>query len=123
MAEIKHRKCNDLRRWKLEHKSGWSIRLHHWVKGDPEPYQHAHPWNFLTIILSGGYDDVGEGRAADRLRAPAFRFRPLGWRHSIINVLPRTWSIIITGPKVTKWRFWIWGSEVNRVEWDGRVCD
>jgi hypothetical protein len=123
MAEIKHRKCNDLRRWKLESKNGWSIRLHHWVDGDPENYQHAHPWNFLTILVSGGYDDVGEGRDTDLVRSPCVRYRDLNWRHSVINVRPRTWSIILTGPKIRPWRFWMWGREVNHDEWDGRVCD
>lgn len=122
-SNILHRKCNDLRRWKLEFKSGWSIRLHHWVQGDPENYQHAHPWNFYTLVLRGGYTDRGEGRADDVVRAPAIRFRDLTWRHAVVDPLPHTWSIIVTGPKVRSWRFWMSGIEVDRQTWDGRVCD
>jgi hypothetical protein len=122
-ADVKHFRCNDLRRWKLEVGDWFSIRLHHWVEGDPEEYQHAHPWNFLTIVLWGGYDDVGEGRAPDLVRAPTVRYRPLTWRHSVINCRPNTWTIVITGRVIRKWRFWIGEREVDREEWNGRICD
>lgn len=119
----KHFKCNDLRRWKLAFGDWFSVRLHHWVKGDPPNYQHAHPWNFLTIVLSGGYDDIGDGRPIDHVRAPAIRYRSLTWRHAVINVLPRTWTIVLTGRIVRPWRFWIDNREVGELEWNGRVCD
>lgn len=123
MNNILHRKCNDLRRWKAEFWGGWSIRLHHWVEGDPHNYQHSHPWHFVTIVLWGGYDDVADGRSADHVRGPTIRYRPMSWRHSVINVKPRTWSIVITGPKLRPWRFWIDDNEVDRKTWDGRICD
>jgi hypothetical protein len=123
MTEIQHRRCNDLRRWKLELPRGISIRLHHWVKGDPLGYEHSHPWSFITIVLSGGYDDVGEGHDIDEVRAPAIRFRPTHWRHSVLAVKPRTWSIVITGLRRTDWRFWMWGREVDQSAWNQRVCD
>lgn len=118
-----HFKCNDLRRWKVALGDLVSIRLHHWVKGDPENYQHSHPWNFLTLVLWGGYNDVGEGRPVDRVRAPTIRYRSLTWRHSVINVRPRTWTIVITGRMVKRWRFWIDGIEVDEQRWNLRACD
>lgn len=121
---IKHRKCNDLRRWKLEDPIwGWSIRLHHWVKGDPEEYQHAHPWSFLALVLRGGYVDRGDGRPDDVVHAPAIRLRDKEWRHTIVDVRPHTWTVVVTGPKLKPWRFWIRGRQVDRSEWDARVCD
>lgn len=118
-----HNKCNDLRRLlKIENKY-FSIRIHHWVTGDPPQYQHTHPWNFLTIVLWGGYDDIGEDRATDLVRGPCIRYRPLTWRHSVINVLPRTWTIVITGKVVRKWRFWIEDMEVDEITWGLRKCD
>lgn len=122
-SDVRHFKCNDLRRWKAEFGRLFSVRLHHWVGGDPEPYQHAHPWNFLTFVLWGGYDDVAEGRPVDRVRGPCVRYRPMTWRHSVINVRPRTWSIVITGRVLGRWRFWMHNREVEQEEWDGRVCD
>lgn len=118
-----HFKCNGLRRWKITVGKLCSVRLHHWVAGDPEEYQHAHPWNFLTVVLRGGYDDVGEGRAPDLVRAPAVRYRPLTWRHSVINCVPGTWSIVITGRIVRSWLFWIKDREVDEQEWNERPCE
>src|SRR4051794_36090884 len=109
--DAQHFKCNDLRRWKWVVGTLFSVRLHHWVKGDPEQYQHAHPWNFLTIVLTGGYDDVGLGRETDYVRAPTVRYRPLTWRHSVVNCTPGTWSIVFTGRAVRDWRFWMGARE------------
>lgn len=122
-SNAEHFRCNDLRRWKLEVGKLFSIRLHHWVKGDPAEYQHKHPWNFLTIVLWGGYDDVGEGRPVDRVRAPTVRYRDKNWRHAVVNCKPGTWTIVVTGSVVDKWRFWIGSREVNTQEWNGRICD
>lgn len=118
-----HFRCNDLRRWKVEIGKLFSIRLHHWVQGDPEEYQHMHPWDFITIVLWGGYDDVGEGREPDLVRAPTIRYRPKTWRHAVINCRPNTWTIVITGRVVKTWRFFIRDREVGTEEWNGRVCD
>lgn len=122
-SNVEHFKCNDLRRWKVEFGRFTSIRFHHWVKGDPEEYQHMHPWNFLTIVLRGGYDDVGEGRPTDYVRAPCIRYRPMTWKHSVINVQPGTRTIVLTGRVIKSWRYWISGREVNEEEWNGRICD
>lgn len=120
---VDHFRCNDLRRWKLQVGSLFSIRLHHWVAGDPPDYQHAHPWNFLTLVLTGGYTDVGHGRSPDVVRAPAIRYRNRYWRHSVIHTKPHTWSVVITGPAVDAWRFWIGRRQVTEEEWNLRSCD
>lgn len=108
---------------KLTVGSLFSVRLHHWVKGDPEEYQHAHPWNFVTIVLWGGCDDVGERREPDLVRAPTVRYRPMSWRHSVINCRPHTWTIVITGRLLGSWRYWMDDREVVEEEWNGRICD
>ncbi len=118
-----HFKCNDLRRWKIEIGKLFSIRLHRWMKGDPREYQHKHPWNFITIVFWGGYYDVGEGREPDLVQAPAIRYRDKNWRHAVVNPIPGTLSLVITGRVIDKWRFWIGSREVNTDEWNGRICD
>lgn len=119
-----HNRCNDLRRLlKWEFRNGFSIRVHHWVSGDPENYQHTHPWPFLTIVLWGGYNDVSDDRPTDYVRGPCVRYRPITWRHSVINVLPKTWTIVITGRIVKKWEFWIDNKKVDEKTWGLRKCD
>jgi hypothetical protein len=122
MIDVKHFACNELKRFKIEFGKLFSIRLHKWITGDPENYQHAHPWNFLTIVLWGGYDDVGDGRPTDRVRAPAIRYRPMSWRHAVTNCLPHTVSIVITGRVLDKWRFWIGRDRVDIETWNARKC-
>lgn len=120
---INHKKCNDLRVWKIELKSGRAVRLHHWIKGDPDDYQHKHPWSFITIVLWGGYTDRGEGRPDDVVCGPGIRFRDKDWRHTVVDVRPHTWSIVLTGLKLESWRFWICDRQVDQSEWDARICD
>lgn len=122
MTGIAHRICGDLRRWKVELPNGISLRLHHWAAGDPPQYQHAHPWPFLTIVIWGGYDDIADGRPVDCVRAPAVRLRDTNWRHSVVDPLPHTWSIVITGRKLKTWRFWMSGRQVDSEEWNTRAC-
>lgn len=122
-SNAQHFRCNDLRRLKLTFGQWFSVRFHWWVAGDPEEYQHAHPWNFLTLVLWGGYDDVGEGRPTDYVRGPCVRYRPLTWRHAVINVKPRTFTIVITGRVICSWSFWIGSREVQEPEWNERDCE
>lgn len=121
-SNAKHFKCNDLRRLKFEFGDWFSIRFHWWVAGDPVEFQHTHPWNFLTFVLWGGYDDVGVARPTDYVRAPCVRYRPYTWRHSVINVRPNSFTIVLTGKVITQWRFWIWGHEVDEKTWNNREC-
>lgn len=117
-----HFKCNTLRRWKITLWGGISIRLHRWVEGDPREYQHSHPWHFVTFVLRGGYTDVGDGRPDDVVRAPAVRYRSPDWRHSVTKVLPGTWSLVVTGRVIERWKFWIGRWRVNEEEWNEREC-
>lgn len=32
-----------------------SLYVHFIYKSDKDPYTHSHPWNFLGVILKGGY--------------------------------------------------------------------
>ena len=117
-----HFRCNNLSRFKFAIGEWLSIRVHHWHTGDPEHLQHAHPWGFVTFVLSGGYDDVGEGRPVDRVRAPTVRYRPRTWRHAVCRALPHTWTLVITGRVVAKWRYWIHSKEVSEATWNDRPC-
>lgn len=34
-----------------------NVYLHHILRSDDDPDPHDHPWNFVSLILSGGYHD------------------------------------------------------------------
>jgi hypothetical protein len=123
--------CPYVIRWRLE--TPWfSIRLHHWLAPDDDRAPHDHPWNFTTFVLLGGYTDestkpcdsncgpVGHvgGCAAkfktrEHLRAPAIRRREAAHQHTVFPDPDGAWTIIVTGPKVRSWGFWVKGKFVK----------
>lgn len=124
IGEVDHLKCNGLIRpfvLRLGERLP-SIRIHRWVAGDPPQYQHAHPWAFLTLVLRGGYDDVGQGRPTDTVRAPAIRLRRRDWQHAVCDPLSGTLTIVVTGKRRGSWRYWMGDQEVNETTWNAREC-
>lgn len=86
----------------------FSIRLHNFVRSDDKRYFHDHPWNFITLILKGSYIDVSPtGR--DRLTAGSLRYRRFDHKHYVDVPEGGFWSLVITGPLVHKWGFWVEG--------------
>lgn len=86
------------------------IFLHNIRLPDDDRDPHDHPWNFLGIVLWGGYSEMRYSRGGARrltFRAtPSIAFRKATDIHRIKTVLPNTWTLIITGPKVNNWGFW-----------------
>lgn len=91
-------------------KTPWFAICLHWLnKPDPEPYLHDHPVSFLSIILRGGYTEkrfIGEG-PAELMTHTMFNLVVAHQddRHTIVEVLPRTLTLAIMGPKTREWGF------------------
>jgi hypothetical protein len=88
--------------WKLP----FSIRIHHIKREDADPYLHAHPWNWRTIVLHGWYfeEDVfgltRVRRRGDTRAASAETF------HRISQVSrDGVWTLFIMGRKRNRWGF------------------
>ncbi len=96
-----------VRRWRIETPIG-SVRIHHWLHSDDMRFKHDHPWWFITLVLWGGYQDCGDDKV-DHLRAGSIRFRPANHRHSVWVDEGVAWTLLVTGPKVRKWGFWVKG--------------
>lgn len=103
--------CPYLIRWRFE--SPWfSVRLHHWLAPDDDRAKHDHPWSFTTFVLKGGYvDSSSDGQ--HHLRAPAICHRAATHRHTVFPDPGGCWTVIVTGPKVRKWGFWVKGKFVK----------
>ena len=99
--------CPYLVRWVLNLK-WFSIRIHHWLKSDDQRYKHDHAWNFVTIILKGGYIDISP-EARETCRAPYIAYRKADHRHTVLVDKGGCWTIIIAGPMIRKWGFWVDG--------------
>lgn len=94
-----------LKRWRIE--TPWfSIRLHHWFHSDDNRNMHDHPWNFYTLILKGSYLDESK-YGAERVKAGRIYYRPATHAHWVHLDKSRVWSLILTGPKIRRWGFWV----------------
>jgi hypothetical protein len=97
--------CPYVIRWRLETK-WFSIRLHHWLAPDDDRAHHDHPWDFVTFVLRGGYvDDSPAGR--QHLKAPQVQHRSALHRHTVFPDSGGAWTLVLTGPKIRPWGFWV----------------
>lgn len=95
------------------------IRVHHLATPDLDRHLHDHPWNFVSLLLSGSYTEArpvtvdpcfnGDAQEEDAwitVRRPgSIAFRRATHRHRITSVEPETYSLFITGPKLQWWGF------------------
>lgn len=111
-----------LRRYFLLRSKLGNVYLHNIVRCDKDPDPHDHPWDFVSVLLRGGYEefvydrhatcsiDVGRDALWPLARAwryaPSFAFRRAETVHQIKQVRPNTWSLVITGPIARRWGFW-----------------
>jgi len=94
-----------LRRWRIE--TPWfSVRLHHWLHSDDNRSPHDHPWNFITFVLRGSYIDEGRWER-QRVKAGRAYYRPASHAHWVHLDQGEVWTLVLTGPKIKRWGFWI----------------
>ena len=104
--------CPYMRRWALDFKL-FSIRLHHWYASDDQRYTHDHPWDFICVILKGGYMDVTE-QGEELMNTWWMAKRKAEHKH-IVKVLPGgCWSLLLTGRAKRRWGFWVNGKFIEQ---------
>jgi hypothetical protein len=70
--------------------------------------QHDHPWNYVAIILYGGYAErvqLGDHATYEWCRPGRVLFRSAVHAHSVTTKDRPCWSLVITGPKRREWGF------------------
>lgn len=90
--------------------------LHIQTRSDDDRALHDHPWQNMSVILAGGYDEVigdafGNELATVRRQEGDVVQRDTTWTHRLImpewNTLGYTMTLFTTGPKVRDWGFWV----------------
>lgn len=86
------------------------LRLHRIYTADPGNDPHDHPFDFTSYILAGGYYERAYGAEArwyeNRVVSAGDKVdHKAADLHRIVAVLPNTWTLVTTGPKVRKWGF------------------
>ncbi len=110
--------------------SGNALLLHHFLQPDDDGALHDHPWNFKTTILSGGYwesrptrwidakdpEELGPGLTRGVFSDVGdINERQATDLHAITELLPDTWTMLLTGPRIRSWFFHPEGQ--RRVPW------
>lgn len=120
------------RRWRIIETRWFNIYIHYIAKSDEDKHLHSHPWNFISIPLSGGYVqkvirplvNYVENKDDDIFRVhteACLPFHPMrmesGDFHKIKLIRP-TWSLVFTGSRTGykegyfpyDWGYWIDGN-------------
>ena len=92
-----------MRRWALI--TRWfSIRIHHWYRGDDDRHFHDHNWNFWCMVLKGSYDDHSDN-GIDTLNRWSVRYRKAEYSHIVKT--NGCWTLVITGKQFRQFGFWV----------------
>jgi hypothetical protein len=88
----------------------FTLRLHNIKREDRDPHHHDHPFDFTSIMLTGGYEEeVQDEQTGELHRTWYYRgaIRKLRARdmHRLHTVLPSTYTLVISGPKTKDWGF------------------
>lgn len=98
-----------MHRWIAETPLG-TLRLHHILRSDAGRDLHDHPWDFWSLLLTGGYYEVTpdpdvpwatRGRAIPRWSLVRRKAEDL---HQLLLDRP-VWTLVWTGPKRRSWGF------------------
>lgn len=86
----------------------FSIFIHKIYQSDEDLHPHNHPWNFVSIILSGGYVETlyGASNAPEKVVAKPFSvlFRRYYDFHKI-ELVSTTTSLVFTGRRIDQWGY------------------
>lgn len=113
---------------------GRHLRLHHICTEDRDAHLHDHPFDFYSLVLTGGYvearptsrnpafhadfgDDLDTGVEWCNFtirKAGSFAFRRCTDRHKIVEVFPDTWTLVLASPIRQWWGFY---TPVGKIHW------
>lgn len=85
----------------------FEVYFHQFIDDD-ESVLHDHPWSFLTIILSGGYDEELSDGTMRHLGPGRVVFRDAAHRHRVLiadRLTGRVWTVVATGRRKATWSF------------------
>lgn len=93
-----------------------TVYLHKFTAPDRDPDPHDHPWDFVSFILSGAYDEdiyhirgLAVGCSRVRRKSGDIVFRRAEFVHRIASLDPDVngvITIVVCGPRRRRWGFW-----------------
>lgn len=107
-----------LRRWRILETPWFGIFVHRILRSDTDRDLHDHPWNFITVILSGEYHEEVNGVGNVRVcKAPCLIRHRAEDSHRVTIIKP-VWTLFFIGPKRRQWGFltnegWVHNKQYN----------
>ena len=107
-----------IKRWRVIDTPWFGVFVHNILASDTDRDLHDHPWNFVSILLKGVYDEENEAPGeATRRTSPCMIIHKSTDLHRISIIRP-TWTLFIHGRKSRPWGFktsngWIKNTEYN----------
>lgn len=96
-----------------------NVRLHHILMSDPDRDLHDHPWDFVSVLLTGAYRETTETDEA-AYSAPAVIARSAETLHRLTLLEGPMWTYVVTGPVRRRWGFATPDGWVDWTEYEGR---
>lgn len=80
-----------LLRWTLFRVGAFHVRMHNIITGDNTPFLHNHPFNYMSVVISGGYSEqvlIDDSIVVKHHRVGSVILRNSSTYHRIKEVLP-----------------------------------
>lgn len=95
-----------LYRWKIFNKfKFFNIYIHNFAKPDTRIF-HDHPWDFVSLVLSGSYKEKRPGELTINRKAGSIVLRTAEASHYVESLEGDVWTLVIRGPYRRTWGFW-----------------
>ncbi len=94
-----------MRRHYLHQAPGFTVRYHHIATSDPGRDLHDHPWDFVSLLLSGAYCETTADGAERIWRAGDVVVRKAEAAHRLDLLDGPMWTYVTTGPVRRRWGF------------------
>jgi hypothetical protein len=96
-----------------------NVRLHHICMSDLDQDMHDHPWDFVSVLLTGAYLETTESGDVS-YSAPAVIARRAETLHRLTLLEGPMWTYVVTGPVRRRWGFATPTGWVHWSEYEGR---
>ncbi len=96
------------RRWRILKTPIVSLYYHQIFKTDEDRHAHSHPWNFISLILSGGYWEQDQFGTMKKLLPGNLNYHRAEDFHRL-SLLEPTTSLVLTFGKPRSWGYYVNG--------------
>lgn len=104
-------------RYRIIETKWFNIYVHYIAKSDEDKHMHDHPWDFISIILWGGYAEILKKvwwkttNEIEKIEYNVKTYKPISIIHRPANdfhqitLLKPTFTLVFTGPRKRTWGY------------------